>query len=117
MLRELDERKNSGLTVTLEWDTETGLVQVRCEDERSGDQPPLCYPVAPCDAWLAFLHPFAMCPLGVINSRIENRSDCAADSSSSGPTPDRARRWYHRLTNPLSGPDLIELGYTPWWGC
>jgi hypothetical protein len=59
MLRELAERQHDGLTVTLEWDSVTGHVQVRCEDERSPDRPPLCYKVDPRDALRAFLHPFA----------------------------------------------------------
>jgi hypothetical protein len=59
MLRELEQRTYNGLTVTLEWDSETGRVQVRCEDDRSPDDPPLCVSVKPRHARLAFLHPFA----------------------------------------------------------
>jgi hypothetical protein len=62
MLRQLDQRKGDGLTVTLEWDSERDRVWVRCEDETLPDQA-LCYPVEPCDARLAFLHPFALRPL------------------------------------------------------
>jgi hypothetical protein len=59
MVRQLDQRQSDGLMVTLEWNSDTGGVQVRCEDERSPDQPPLCFAVAPPDARTAFLHPFA----------------------------------------------------------
>ncbi len=58
MLRELDQRTHDGLTVTLEWDSDTDRVQVRCEDQRSQD-PPLCISVEPSDARVAFMHPFA----------------------------------------------------------
>jgi hypothetical protein len=59
MLRQLAERQHAGLTVTLEWNSVTDQVQVRCEDERSPDRPPLCFKVDPRDALRAFLHPFA----------------------------------------------------------
>jgi hypothetical protein len=59
MLRQLAERRQAGLTVTLEWNSVTDHVQVRCEDERSPDGPPLCFKVDPRDALRAFLHPFA----------------------------------------------------------
>ena len=58
MLRQLAERQHSGLTVTLEWNSVTDQVQVRCEDERSPDCPPVCFKVDPRDALHAFLHPF-----------------------------------------------------------
>jgi hypothetical protein len=57
MLRELDQRRSAGLVVTLEWDSDTDTVSVRCEHEHS-DVQPLCYPVEPHDARRAFLHPF-----------------------------------------------------------
>lgn len=57
-LRQLDQRTGDGLTVTLEWDSETGRVQVRVEEDRSPDKPPLCFAVEPWDARAAFLHPF-----------------------------------------------------------
>jgi hypothetical protein len=59
MIRQLDQRQTVGLTVTLEWDSETGQVLVRCEDGGSLDRPPVCFVVAPRDARSAFLHPFA----------------------------------------------------------
>jgi len=59
MLRQLDQRHSDGLTVTLEWDSDTGGVQVRCEDERLPDRPPLRFVVPPPEARTAFLHPFA----------------------------------------------------------
>jgi hypothetical protein len=59
MIRQLDQHQTSDLTVTLEWDSETGQVPVRCECERVPDRPPVCFEVAPPDARRAFLHPFA----------------------------------------------------------
>jgi hypothetical protein len=63
MLRQLDQRNSAGLTITLEWDSDTDQVLVRCEDEHTGDQPLLCYPVEPTEARFAFLHPFTASPL------------------------------------------------------
>jgi hypothetical protein len=62
MLRQLDERSSDGLTVALEWDSETNRVSIRCEDTRTPDEPPLCYAVEPREARDAFLHPFAYAP-------------------------------------------------------
>jgi hypothetical protein len=62
MLRELDQSICHGLTITLEWEPDTDRLLVWCEDDRSPDRPPLCYPVAPPDARRAFLHPFAYAP-------------------------------------------------------
>jgi hypothetical protein len=62
MLRELDQRTCYGLTVMLEWDSDTDRVSIRCEDDRAPNQPPICYAVRPCDARRAFLHPFAYAP-------------------------------------------------------
>jgi hypothetical protein len=58
-LRQLDQRTGDGLTVTLEWDSETNHLHVRVQDDRSPDKPPLCFAVEPRDARVAFLHPFA----------------------------------------------------------
>jgi hypothetical protein len=44
MLRELEQRTCNGLTVTLEWDSETGRLQVRCE---AGIPPPVRLRVMP----------------------------------------------------------------------
>ena len=63
MLRQLDQRDTAGMTITLEWDSETDQVSVRCEDERTDAHALLCYPLAPHDARFAFLHPFAASPL------------------------------------------------------
>jgi hypothetical protein len=61
MFRQLDQRHNDQLTVTLEWDPATDTVQVRCEDHCSPRQS-FSYSVDPQDARLAFLHPFALRP-------------------------------------------------------
>ena len=62
MLRQLDQRNSSGLTITLQWDSETDRVFIQCEDKQTGNEPPLCYPVEPREARFAFLHPFAAMP-------------------------------------------------------
>jgi hypothetical protein len=62
MLRQLDQRICHGLTITLEWEPDTDRLLVSCEDDRSPDEPPLCYLVAPADARRAFIHPFAYAP-------------------------------------------------------
>jgi len=62
MLRQLDQRNSAGLTITLQWDSETDQVSIRCEDGHTGDEPLLCYPVEPREARFAFLHPFAAMP-------------------------------------------------------
>jgi hypothetical protein len=116
VLRELDQRRAGGLTVTLEWNTESGLVQIRCEDERTPHTAPLCYPVAPRDAWVAFLHPFARSPPSAIRSIPAARSDDGPDLSFSLATRDPSRRWYRRLSKLFYGPDLTDLGYASWWG-
>jgi hypothetical protein len=59
MIRQLDQRQTAGLTVTLEWNSETGQVLVRCDDGRSPDRPPVCFAVPPRHARSAFMHPFA----------------------------------------------------------
>jgi len=86
MLHELDQRKGDGLTVTLEWDSHTGHVQVRCQDERSPDHNLLCYPVAPCNARLAFLHPFALSPF-VERSHPEDLQAGFAGATAAGDAP------------------------------
>jgi hypothetical protein len=62
MLREIDQRRCHGLTITLEWEPDTDRLLLWCEDDRWPDRPPLCYPVARSDARRAFLHPFAYAP-------------------------------------------------------
>lgn len=61
MFRELDQRHGGQLTVTLEWDPDTGRLRVRCEDHRVPGNGCM-FPVEPADARHAFLHPRAACP-------------------------------------------------------
>jgi hypothetical protein len=139
MLRQLDQRSSAGMTITLEWDSETDLVWVRCEDEHTVDKPLLCYPVEPRDARFAFLHPFAATPLDEPRWLHEGPSPYANDDrarwlseSNQARTPGyraadlevtdetentnaRRRRWYHLL--PILRPhiDRTELEYYMWW--
>jgi hypothetical protein len=110
MLRQLDQRHGDGLTVTLEWDPETDRVQVRCEDQRSPDQPPLCYPVDPRDARLAFLHPFALYQPNDIGPLGENPQAGKTERTDSA-----RRRWYQAWTKPGRRADVIDSNDTFWW--
>jgi hypothetical protein len=115
MLRELDQRKGGGLTVTLEWDSETGDVQVRCEDEHSSDRPLLCYRVRSCDARRAFLHPFATCALGDTQRTLEHDLVAAPDHEcQSEPADDRRRRWYQARASTRRSADQADSNVT-WW--
>jgi|ERR1700733_1294636 hypothetical protein len=104
MLRQLDRRNSAGMTTTLEWDSETGRVLVRCEHEHAVDQPLLCYPVAPPDARCSFLHPFVATPLDEPRLSQSDQaptpgSDRAADLQATDETENtdaRHQRWYHR---------------------
>jgi hypothetical protein len=60
MLRQLDQRQADGLTITLEWDSDTGDVLVRCEDRLGGDRRSRCSRVEPQHAGFAFLYPAAL---------------------------------------------------------
>ncbi len=81
MLRQLDQREADGLTVTLEWDSDTGDLLVRC-DEHTTYRPRLCCRVDPQDARFAFLHPFALGTLGQIRSLVE--SGCSGSAHLAG---------------------------------
>ena len=73
MFRELNQRNDDGVTVTLEWDPDTDRVQVRCEEEHGLDRSPTCFSVEPCDARFAFRHPSAMVTLEQIRSLTDNQ--------------------------------------------
>ena len=60
MFVELDTRHGDGLTVTLEWDRDTGHTQIVVHDMR-GDGP-IAFGVAPVSAADAFHHPFRYAP-------------------------------------------------------
>jgi hypothetical protein len=47
MVRELDQRRCAGLIVTLEWDSDTDQVRVRCEDEHTPAGPRSVIPSSP----------------------------------------------------------------------
>jgi hypothetical protein len=66
MLRELDQRSDDGLIVTLEWDSATDHVLVRYQDEHAPDQPPIRILVEPWNARGAFLHPIDAAGLGTV---------------------------------------------------
>jgi len=57
---ELDTREADGLTVTLEWDRDTGLTQVVVDDVRAASQ--IAFPVPHARAGDAFRHPFRYGP-------------------------------------------------------
>lgn len=139
MLRQLDQRNTAGITITLEWDSETDQVLVRCEDEHTDAQPLLCYPVDPHDARFAFLHPFAAKPLHEPRALDAGPSPYANDRpprrsvANHPPTPhpahlagldvtdetennnSRRRRWYHLWPTAQPHSNLTELEYYTWW--
>jgi hypothetical protein len=60
MFVELDTRHGDGLTVTLEWDRDTGHTQIVVHDMRSDGQ--IAFVVPPVRAADAFRHPFRYAP-------------------------------------------------------
>jgi hypothetical protein len=60
MFVELDTRHDDGLTVTLEWDRDTGHTQIVVHDVRSDAL--LAFGVPPAHAGNAFRHPFRYAP-------------------------------------------------------
>jgi len=57
---ELDTRKGDGLTISLEWDRDTGMTQIVVEDLRAASQ--LVVSVPQARAGDAFRHPFRYAP-------------------------------------------------------
>ena len=60
MFVELDTRHGDGLTVTLEWDRDTGHTQIVVNDIRSDGL--MAFVVPPVSAGDAFRHPFRYAP-------------------------------------------------------
>jgi hypothetical protein len=60
MFVELDTRRGDGLTVTLEWDRDTGQTQIVVLDARSDGL--LAFGVPGANAGDAFRHPFRYAP-------------------------------------------------------
>jgi hypothetical protein len=60
MFVELDTRRGDGLTVTLEWDRDTGQTQISVHDIRADGLS--VFRVPPADAADAFRHPFRYVP-------------------------------------------------------
>jgi hypothetical protein len=60
MFVELDTRRGDGLTVTLEWDRDTGQTQIVVHDMRADGV--IAFAVAPANAADAFRHPFRYAP-------------------------------------------------------
>ena len=56
MYVELDTRQADGLTVSLEWDRDTGMTQVVVQDVRTASL--MAFPVPQAKACDAFRHPF-----------------------------------------------------------
>lgn len=108
MFRELDQRRCGGLIVTLEWDSDTDQVRVRCEDQHTPGGPPLCYPVEPGTARLAFLHPFAFHPREEVNE-----TGAMAQAESDETTERRRRRWYRPWSKPKRG-SVTEASDVSW---
>ena len=60
MFVELDTRQNNGLTVSLEWDRDTGATQIVIQDAR--DASVTVFGVPNADAADAFRHPYMFIP-------------------------------------------------------
>lgn len=60
MFVELNTRHVDGLTVSLEWDRNTGRTQVVVQDARAASQ--VVFPVPQANAGDAFRHPFRYAP-------------------------------------------------------
>jgi hypothetical protein len=60
MFVELDTRKNDGLTVSLEWDRDTGDTQIIVQDDGTANL--VVFGVASGSAADAFRHPFRYLP-------------------------------------------------------
>ena len=60
MFVELDTRQNNGLTVSLEWDRDTGATRIAVEDVRDASVTVFAIPNA--DAADAFRHPYMFIP-------------------------------------------------------
>jgi hypothetical protein len=60
MFVELDTRRGDGLTVTLEWDRDTGQTQIVLHDIRVDGL--IAFEVPPADAADAFRHPYRYAP-------------------------------------------------------
>ena len=60
MFVELDTRRGDGLTVTLEWDRDTGQTQIVLDDRRADGL--IAFGVPASNAGDAFRHPFRYAP-------------------------------------------------------
>ncbi len=60
MFVELDARRGDGLTVTLEWDRDTGRTQIVLDDVRADGL--IAFGVPPSNAADALRHPFRYAP-------------------------------------------------------
>ena len=60
MFVELDTRDADGLTISLEWDRDTGMTQVVVQDLQAASQ--IVLPVPQARAGDAFRHPFRYAP-------------------------------------------------------
>jgi hypothetical protein len=60
MFVELDSRRGDGLTVTLEWNRDTGQIQIVLADIRADGL--IAFGVPPANAADAFRHPFRYAP-------------------------------------------------------
>ena len=60
MFVELDTRRGDGLTVTLEWDRDSGQTQIVLHDRRADGL--IAFGVPPANAADAFRHPFRYAP-------------------------------------------------------
>lgn len=109
MLRELDQRADAGLIVTLEWDSDAEHVRVRYEDENAPGRPAVCYVVEPWNARLAFLYPVTFEEV-CLQAESLGDLDIAVGSVAAGEVG-RRRPWRRRRAAD-AGRDILAF---TWW--
>ena len=108
MFLELDQKKVDRVTVTLEWDPDTGHVQVRCETDGTPGES-FCFQVDPREAALAFEHPFATRAAGIDRERSDDSHDPWPRSVQS-----RWRRWLRPRREARTEDADWDYGWS-WW--
>jgi hypothetical protein len=106
MFRQLDQRHSDQLTVTLEWDPDSGDVWVRCEDHRRPEES-FTFWVEPHKARHAFLHPFAARPVALDPARMSAEEVGRSE-------PARRKLRLRRSTRRIAGTSAEPADADPW---
>jgi len=76
-IKNLRERRNSGITVRLDWDDEDNALHVTAEDRQNPDQSIRFLVENPADAMDAFHHPFSYTARGLKVDKTRGREGMA----------------------------------------